>query len=63
MARAMGLISLWRRMTTLVFVFIAQPTESKIHEISKGPFIYYVSTFLGSGIGFFRSHNICLSII
>ena len=34
-AIAMGLIILWSRMATLVFVFIAQLTESKIHEKSK----------------------------
>ena len=34
-AIAMGLIILWSRMATLVFVFISQPTESKIHEKSK----------------------------
>ena len=45
-APTMGIIILWSRMATLVFDFIAQPTESKIHEISKGPFIYYISTNL-----------------
>ena len=49
-APTMGIIILWSRMATLVFDFIAQPTESKIHEKSKKSFIYYESTFLGSWV-------------
>ena len=46
MVRAMGLIILRSRMATFVFVFIAQPTESKIHEISKGALIYVLRKYI-----------------